>query len=203
MASLRQIEANRRNSQRSTGPRSPERKAASRFNALKSGITAKAQVIPGEDPAELQALADGYTREWAPQTYLERFLVDSLVRADWLLRRLSRLEAELWTHEIEATRALTFSTLDEDSPIGDVYSRNCDAFTRLQRRIDSTERSYYRALSQLRRPSQGRGDSDVDGRGPAPDRGPVPPPHEPAPAPAAAPVRPNEANPQKLAGRTR
>jgi hypothetical protein len=181
MSSLRQIEANRRNSLRSTGPRTPEGKATSRLNALKSGINAKLQVIPGEDPADLQAMSDGYTHEWAPKTYLERFLVDSLVRADWLLQRLSRLEAELWTHEIEAARALTFSKLDEDSPIGDVYSRNCDAFTRFQRRIDSTERSYYRALTQLRRLRQG-----LDrGEGPAPEPGR--PPLEDSTSPSAPP----------------
>jgi hypothetical protein len=197
MSSLRQIEANRRNSLRSTGPRTPEGKNIARLNALKSGINAKLQVIPGEDPAGLQAMADGYTHEWAPKTYLERFLVDSLVRADWLLQRLSRLEAELWTHEMEAARGLTFSKLDEDSPIGDVYSRNYDKFTRFQRRIDSTERSYYRALTQLQRLRQGldRGD------GPAPelDLPPVedasmspsaPPLERPEPAPDCA----NEAN---------
>jgi hypothetical protein len=191
MASLRQIEANRRNSLRSTGPRTPEGKAVSRFNALRSGINAKLQVIPGEDPAGLQAMADGYTRDWAPKTYLERFLVDSLVRADWLLQRLSRLEAELWTHEIEAARALTFSKLDEDSPIGDVYSRNYDKFTRLQRRIDSTERSYYRALTQLQRLRQGLDTGD----GPGPELDPAPPPEEPAPTPAPSdPDCANEAN---------
>jgi hypothetical protein len=188
MSSLRQIEANRRNSLRSTGPRTPEGKAVSRFNALKSGINAKAQVIPGEDPSALQAMADGYSREWAPQTYLERFLVDSLVRADWLLQRLSRLEAELWTHEIEATRELTFSKLDEDSPIGDVYSRNCDKFTRLQRRIDSTERSYYRALTQLQRLRQGLDDGDGTGIAPAPPEDALPS------AAAPAPECSNEAN---------
>ena len=53
-----EIEANRRNSQLSTGPRSPEGKAVSRFNALKSGINAKAEVIRGEDAAELANIAD-------------------------------------------------------------------------------------------------------------------------------------------------
>jgi hypothetical protein len=187
MSSLRQIEANRRNSLRSTGPRTPEGKAVSRCNALKSGINAKLQVIPGEDPADLQAMSDGYTHEWAPKTYLERFLVDSLVRADWLLQRLSRLEAELWTHEMEAARALTFSKLDEDSPIGDVYSRNYDKFTRFQRRIDSTERSYYRALTQLQRLRQGLDSGD----GPGPELEEAPPT---APPPEPAPVCENEAN---------
>ena len=38
MATIQQIEANRLNAQKSTGPRSVERKAASRFNATKTGI---------------------------------------------------------------------------------------------------------------------------------------------------------------------
>jgi hypothetical protein len=151
MATDRQIEANRRNSQLSTGPRTPEGKDASRFNALKSGINAKSQVIPGEDPAELEAMAQGYHDDWKPTTYLERFLVDSLIRADWLLQRLSRLEAELWAHEMEAARATAFNKLDEDAPMGHIYHQNCDRFTRLQRRIDSAERSYYKALTQLQR----------------------------------------------------
>ncbi len=151
MSTTRQIEANRRNAQLSTGPRSPEGKAVSRFNALKTGINARAQVIPGEDPAELEAMAAGYHRDWAPATYLERFLVDSLIRADWLLQRLSRLEAELWAHEIEEARKSTFNPLDEQAPMGHIYTRTYDRFARLQRRIDSTERSYYRALTQLQR----------------------------------------------------
>src|SRR5581483_10075186 len=131
MSSQLQIEANRRNSQLSTGPRTPEGKAVSRFNALKSGINAKLQVIPGEDPAELEAMAAGYHNDWQPATYLERFLVDSLVRADWLLQRLSRLEAELWSHEIEDARKSVLSPLDEASPMGHIYTRMCDRFTRL------------------------------------------------------------------------
>jgi len=60
MATPAQILANRQNALKSTGPRSAEGKAVSRFNALKTGIDAKAQVIPGENPAELQALIDAY-----------------------------------------------------------------------------------------------------------------------------------------------
>ncbi len=140
MSTLRQIEANRRNALKSTGPTSPEGKAASRFNALQTGIHAQSQVIPGEDPAELQALADDYHRQFPPMTPLERFLVDALIHADWQLRRLRRLEAQLWTNQIK------------DNPdLGQGYTRSIDVFTRLQRRIDAAERSYYRALQQLQR----------------------------------------------------
>jgi len=53
-----QINANRLNAQKSTGPVTPEGKARSSLNALKSGIDAWSHIIPGEDPAELEALTE-------------------------------------------------------------------------------------------------------------------------------------------------
>jgi hypothetical protein len=82
MASLAQLNANRLNAQRSTGPRTDAGKAATRFNALKHGIEARSLVIPGEDPAELEALALDYRTQFHPEGPLERFLVDTLIRAD-------------------------------------------------------------------------------------------------------------------------
>jgi hypothetical protein len=114
MATPAQIQANRRNARLSTGPRSVEGKAASRFNALKSGIQAKSQVIPGEDPAELEELAAGYHREFHPATPLERFLVDSLVNSEWQLRRYHTIEARLWEHSITP----------ESGNLGEAYARN-------------------------------------------------------------------------------
>ena len=150
MSSQLQIEANRRNAQHSTGPRTPEGKAVSRFNALKTGIEAKSQIIPGEVSGELESLARDYYLEWQPATPTECVLVDDLIRADWQLRRLSRAEAQLWTHEL-ADAAKSFNGLDEDAPLGHVAARSCHQFHFLQRRIDSAERALYRALDHLRR----------------------------------------------------
>jgi hypothetical protein len=150
MATLHQIEANRRNSQKSTGPRSVEGKAVSRFNALKTGITARSMVIPGEDPAELDTLAAEYQNQFQAATALERFLVDALVSADWQLRRLRRVETQLWTNQIRDTKAP-----DDDTPLGRVVSRDPRSFALLQRRIDAAERSYYR--TQLQRAQAERG----------------------------------------------
>ena len=62
MSSPLQIEANRRNSQKSTGPRTVAGKAAStlNLNSLKSGIYAEAEVIADESAADLQALVAAY-----------------------------------------------------------------------------------------------------------------------------------------------
>ena len=60
MSTLRQIEANRRNAQKSTGPTSVTGKATSSMNALKTGIHAKSLVLPTEILANLQQLIDEY-----------------------------------------------------------------------------------------------------------------------------------------------
>lgn len=141
MATPAQIQANRRNALRSTGPRSEEGKAVSRFNALKTGIQAKSQVIPGEDPAELEQLAADYHLQFQPATPLERFLVDTLVSAEWQLRRYHTVEARLWEQSLKA----------ENSDLGQAFGQGMQTFTRLHRRIEALERSYFRALQQLQR----------------------------------------------------
>ena len=105
MVTPAQIAANRRNALLSSGPRSQEGKAASRFNALKTGILAKSLVIPGEDPAELEELAAAYTLQFQPADPIDRFSVDALVMADWQLRRLRKIEAQLWQRALPAESA--------------------------------------------------------------------------------------------------
>jgi hypothetical protein len=146
MATQAQIQANRNNSQKSTGPTSSESKAVSRFNALRSGIHAQSQVIPGEDPAELEALAAEYRQQFEPESPLEIFLVDAMIAADWKMRRLRKIEAQLWQRELTGCPQGPTAAAD----LAEAYSRNA-ALTQIQRRIEATERSYYRALKQMQR----------------------------------------------------
>ena len=57
MSSQLQIEANRRNSQKSTGPRTAAGIAVSSQNALGSGVYAESETIRDENPSDLEALA--------------------------------------------------------------------------------------------------------------------------------------------------
>ena len=148
MATPQQTEANRQNAQRSTGPRSPEGKAASRFNALKSGIDAQAQVIPGEDPAQLETLLAEYQERFDASTPERRMLVDTLVVCDWLFRRLNRAEASFWQYEAHRTES---SFLSNNHPEGRVLFFGDKVFDRLQRRVNAIHRNYDRALKELQR----------------------------------------------------
>jgi hypothetical protein len=144
MATIHQIEANRLNAQKSTGPRSVNGKATSSMNALKSGIDAKSIVIRGENVAELKALTAEYLDRFHPTTPEQRLYVDTLIRGDWQLRRLARVDAQIWEYEMSSA-----SHLDEDSPLGHAFERGERTFERLQRRINAIERSYKSALHEL------------------------------------------------------
>jgi hypothetical protein len=96
MSTLIQIESNRRNAQHSTGPATPGGRNAVRLNALKYGIHAQSLLIPGEDPAEFDALVADLQNTWQPQDSAERQHVDMLVTDSWRLNRLLNAEAQLW-----------------------------------------------------------------------------------------------------------
>jgi hypothetical protein len=146
MPSQKQIEANRLNSQKSTGPRSAEGKAASRMNALKSGIDAKSQIIRGEKAANLEALKSEYYGRFHPTAPEQRMLVDTLIDAEWLLRRFRVCEAQLWEQGAQfAMRP------NDEIEIGQAFHGNSDYFARLQRRIDTAHRNYRNALHELER----------------------------------------------------
>lgn len=103
MATLKQIEANRRNAARSTGPTSPEGKQAAALNSTAHGLRASgALLVAGEDPVEFHAFAERMIREIDPQGEVESFLTERLVGLAWRLRRAPRVEAELlrW-HQFE------------------------------------------------------------------------------------------------------
>jgi len=190
MASLKQIEANRRNSKKSTGPRTPEGKAVSRMNALTTGIDAESQVIRGEDSQTLDALTLEYHQHHQPATPEERSLVDALVRAEWLQRRLARAEAELWEYEMQTTYQVR-----DDVAVGQIFAARSNIFIRLQRRIDAAERSFRLALRELERVQKERKTAET--KAPAPEIGfvpdslpnlenlslPVPTPQTPSPLP--------------------
>ncbi len=81
MASRKQLEANRENAKRSTGPKSQAGKARSRVNSRKHGLTAKTLVIGDEDPAQFDKLRAELMQEFDPQSGLECELVERAYRA--------------------------------------------------------------------------------------------------------------------------
>jgi hypothetical protein len=94
MSSPAQIEANRRNAQRSTGPKTPEGKETSRQNALRHGLAAETvALLPDEDEAEFRLMAEALHQSLDPQDAYEEVLVRRVVLLSWRLDRIPRIEA--------------------------------------------------------------------------------------------------------------
>jgi hypothetical protein len=93
---------NRRNAQKSTGPRTPEGKSRSRFNALKHGMTAKTLVLPDEDADVLQMRIETWIADLQPQNDVEQYLVEHAVQFSWKLERADRAEVAQLSRIIES-----------------------------------------------------------------------------------------------------
>ena len=147
MATPAQITANRLNAQKSTGPRSDEGKAVSRFNALKHAASARLSVIPGEDDDALAELADSYHQQFHPDGPEEALLLEKIIAADWTQRRMRRLEAEV------LNALMAQQDPDEEHPLGAAFIKDCEgpnALQKIHRRYESASRDWLRSLTQLR-----------------------------------------------------
>jgi hypothetical protein len=102
MISQKKLEANRRNAQKSTGPKTAEGKAISSQNGLTHGLTSrKCPILPGENEEEYRELQDALTRDLKPRGAMQRELVEDLVQTRWKIRRIPAIEAELMGREQE------------------------------------------------------------------------------------------------------
>ena len=90
MATAAQIEANRRNSQKSTGPRTDEGKNKSRMNALDHGCRAGVLVLPTEEFGQYENDLQSWRRSLKPRNPAEEFLVERLVGLGILRNRIER-----------------------------------------------------------------------------------------------------------------
>jgi hypothetical protein len=104
MTSYRQIEANRRNALRSTGPKTESGKQVSRCNALRHGLTAETIICVLEDADDYKAFEAGITADYDAQSAVERELVLRLASILWRLRRATAMETGLFEIQAEHLR---------------------------------------------------------------------------------------------------
>ena len=145
MATESQIAANRKNAQRSTGPRTLEGKANSAANATKHGLSGAFRVLETENQDEFDDLLAINIREFQPATSYEQFLVEEMVQSRWLLARARRLEADL-IDDLTAARECA----DAEEMLRKAYRADtARALTNLQRQAAAHQRAAFRARDQL------------------------------------------------------
>jgi hypothetical protein len=102
MTSPARIAANKRNTQRSTGPKTETGKAVAKMNALSHGLRATAQIVPGEDPGMWEEYRAAVLADQAPVGVLETELAERVAVLSWRLRRVATSEAAnpLWVRNL-------------------------------------------------------------------------------------------------------
>jgi len=103
--SPKKIESNRRNSRRSTGPKTQRGKATSRYNALRLGVFASSRLLPTESSADYNRAAKDLLEDCRPTGAVEKILADQLIGAFWRLQRIERAE-QTYFHEIKFGQAV-------------------------------------------------------------------------------------------------
>jgi hypothetical protein len=167
MASEAQIQANRANAQKSTGPRTADGKAVVAQNAVRHGLAARLEVIRGEDQAEFDRHREGMLDELAPVGAREMMLAERVVGLSWRLDRAGHLQNEVFDallgdRSSPLARSLlpegTTSAHEEPQAEGELTrgqvvledfsnGRVLDRLLLYERRI---ERSFYNAMRELR-----------------------------------------------------
>jgi len=185
MTTQGQLLANRRNAQKSTGPRTAEGKAAVAKNATKHGLFARQIVVIPENQADFDALRDEMLKELDPVGTMESLLAERIVSLAWRLQRAERMQNELIDVKIRREINDTFPELSEslitgkpcdlskysdkcydDQVLG--YVAMCDfAGSRALERLSLYERrfeaSLFRTMAEFRKLRQAReaGQADV------------------------------------------
>jgi hypothetical protein len=185
LISEKQQKSNRQNAQHSTGPTTPEGKAAIRFNALTYGLRTRSTVLPHENPADYDRLCADLEADWQPQTRTELCHLETMVTSQWLLARIAESESRIY--QVIAFGEKQFVML---------------AYVAKQRA--QLERSFRTAIADLKqlqkerqaRPQPQPGQSAQFGHAAKPAAAPAPPPTQPdAPPPAYLVSQMTEADP--------
>jgi hypothetical protein len=107
MTSFKQLEANRRNAEKSTGPKSVEGKQRSRCNAIRHGLTAETVIASLENVDDYKDFEAAITADYDAKSAVERELILRLASLLWRLRRATAIESGLFGIHADDPRDLS------------------------------------------------------------------------------------------------
>jgi hypothetical protein len=172
MATQAQIEANRLNAQKSTGPRTPDGKTAIRENAVRHGLTSSIPSTEREanDQPEAQRIHDAFIEENQPVGINEEVLVYQMAEYFLFQRHASAI-------------------LGDQFNIADGAGNNNREIALMLRYHTTAVRGFSKALNDLRKLQKERKLQEIGFVSQEPVEAPAEPPAAP-PAPAAEPPKP-------------
>lgn len=157
MPSRTQIEANRRNALKSTGPRTPEGKANSARNALQHGLASISPLsfLAIEDRSAFERMLHGYILKYQPAHADEVDLLTDAVFCKWRQHRLWIIEAQaiemdVAEHQLDLQTKLPKANAAAHVAHAVIYSLHHSRAHPLNRRYEAQlHRQYLRNLKEL------------------------------------------------------
>ena len=149
--SAQKIEANRKNAQRSTGPKTLQGKEISKMNAVKHGLSAEKILLSWEDPAAFETFAQRLWEALGPEDPIEEATARTIIGLRWRMERGIRAEAAAFHSE-----ATTVERRDQSwGPQFVGWRREIEGFRTgvsesIQRYETSLEKRYFKALKEFR-----------------------------------------------------
>ncbi len=140
-----QIAANRRNAEKSTGPKTPEGTAASSQNALRHGLTARQIVCREEREEDFAEFRTALCNALAPADAVEEQMAERIVLISWRLRRTARAERGI-INDNPATKLGLYADW-----IARAFDYSAKEMTRLARYEATLDRGLGRAYAMLER----------------------------------------------------
>ena len=159
MSTEAQINANRLNALKSTGPRTTQGKTVVSQNAVKHGLTAEQDVITSENEADFNLYRRQLLDELSPVSPMESILAERIVTLSWRLKRAGRfqnqaidtLHANLTNDPMKKLTQSLYRSIIGESPTNATGSNGELALGRLVVKDFSNERVLDRLLMYERR----------------------------------------------------
>ena len=143
MVSEKQVEANRKNSQLSTGPITAQEKEIVAQNATKHGVLSVKVPIDGAERKEFELFASTIEHALQPVNAFELLLVDRIISCAWRLRRVVHVESMLLASQIKMSWS--------NGTYQEIFSGSSGQTMAIMSRYERTlEYGLYRALKELK-----------------------------------------------------
>jgi hypothetical protein len=170
MSSQSKIDANRENAKKSTGPRSPQGKAASSRNSLRHGLCAEKYLLLDEDPAAYTALVADHYQRFRPVGEAEEYLVLRIANNQWRLHRAGSIDTQIHREGVAIIVHINpqFSQEQRDAQsqhCGSAFMDDChrtQSLLKLQRYEAALERSNKECIRQLNEFRQARLEAEAE-----------------------------------------
>jgi hypothetical protein len=148
MISEKQLEANRRNAERSTGARSDAGKARSSLNNLRHGLTGHINILPTEDREAHDRFCNELIDGFLPETPMEQQLAHSVAEDNWRLNRARAIENNMFALGHEGERREVQVAL-ADARTFQAHANQFQLLTIYEQRINRTLQRNMKQLQEL------------------------------------------------------